>query len=74
MDLTIYHGKNALQYADEQVILVSDGIDMVSEEAARKASQIDMRCVLVQESNDVLEKYLKVQHVNKLEGNFLMEV
>lgn len=66
--------EDSLQYADEQVILVSDGIDMVSEEATRKASQIDMRCVLVQESNDVLEKYLKVQHVNKLEGNFLMEV
>ena len=66
--------EDALQYGDEQVILVSDGIDSVSEEAARKASQIDMRCVLLQESNEILERYLKVQRVDKLEGNFLMEV
>ncbi len=66
--------EDALQYGDEQVILVSDGIDTVSEDAARKASQIDMRCVLLQESNEILERYLKVQRVDKLEGNFLMEV
>jgi uncharacterized protein with von Willebrand factor type A (vWA) domain len=66
--------EDALQYSDEQVILVSDGIDIVSEESARKASKIDMRCVLLQERSEILEKYLKVQHVEKLEGNFLMEV
>ena len=66
--------EDALQYGDEQVIMVSDGIDKVQEDAARKASAIDMRCVLLQESNSILERYLKVQHVNKLEGNFLMEV
>lgn len=66
--------EDALQYGDEQVILVSDGIDTVSEDAARKASQIDMRCVLLQESNEILERYLKVQRVDKLKGNFLMEV
>ncbi len=66
--------EDALQYSDEQVILVSDGIDNVEEAAARKASGIDMRCVLLQESNSILERYLKVQRVDKLEGNFLMEV
>jgi hypothetical protein len=66
--------EDALQYSDEQVILVSDGIDSVDESAARKAGGIDMRCVLLQERSEVLEKYLKVQHVDKLEGNFLMEV
>jgi hypothetical protein len=66
--------EDALQYSDEQVMLVSDGIDSVDEAAARKASQIDMRCILIQENNEILEKYLKVQHVDKLEGNFLVEV
>jgi uncharacterized protein with von Willebrand factor type A (vWA) domain len=66
--------EDAIQYSDEQVILVSDGIDSVEEAAARKASAIDMRCVLLQERNSILERYLKVQHVDKLEGNFLMEV
>jgi hypothetical protein len=66
--------EDALQYGDEQVIMVSDGIDNVEEAAARKASGIDMRCVLLQESNSMLERYLKVQRVDKLEGNFLMEV
>ena len=66
--------EDALQYSDEQVILVSDGIDNVEEAAARKASGIDMRCVLLQESNSILERYLKVQRVDKLEGNFLREV
>ena len=63
-----------MQYSDEQVMLVSDGVDRVDEAAARKASQIDMRCILIQESNTILEKYFRVQHVDKLEGNFLVEV
>ncbi len=66
--------EDAMQYSDEQVMLVSDGVDAVDEGAARKASEIDMRCVLIQESNAILEKYFRVQHVDKLEGNFLVEV
>lgn len=66
--------EDAMQYSDEQVMLVSDGVDRVDESAARKASEIDMRCVLIQESNAILEKYFRVQHVDKLEGNFLVEV
>ena len=66
--------EDAMQYSDEQVMLVSDGVDRVDEGAARKASEIDMRCVLIQESNAILEKYFRVQHVDKLEGNFLVEV
>ena len=66
--------EDAMQYSDEQVMLVSDGVDAVDEAAARKASQIDMRCILIQENNAILEKYLRVQHVDKLEGNFLVEV
>lgn len=66
--------EDALNYDDKKVVLVSDGIDSIDEATASRASHLDFRCVLIGTSNDVLEKYFKVQHVDKLSKNFLMEI
>lgn len=66
--------EDALNYDDKKVVLISDGIDSIDESAASKAAHLDMKCVLIDETNDILEKYFKVQHIKKLDRNFLLDL
>jgi hypothetical protein len=54
---------------------VSDGIDSIDEEVARSCSKMDLTSVLIQTSNDLLEKYTNAVKVQKFTGdNILMEL
>jgi len=65
--------EDALNYEDYRIVLASDGIDEITEQSARNASRLDLKVVLLDTKNPILEKYFKVQHVNELKGNFLLE-
>ena len=64
---------DSLRYRDARVILVSDGIDSVSEESAKRAGQEGMSAVLLHTRSPVIEKHLKSTYIEKFKGNFLLE-
>jgi uncharacterized protein with von Willebrand factor type A (vWA) domain len=60
---------------DYKAVLVSDGIDSIDETVARSCSKMDLTSVLIQTSNDLLEKYTNAVKIERFTGdNILMEL
>ena len=60
---------------DYKAVLVSDGIDSIDETVARSCSKLDLTSVLIQTSNDLLEKYTNAVKIERFTGdNILMEL
>ena len=52
-----------------------DGIDSIDETVARSCSKLDLTSVLIQTSNDLLEKYTNAVKIERFTGdNILMEL
>jgi uncharacterized protein with von Willebrand factor type A (vWA) domain len=60
---------------DYKAVLVSDGIDSIDETVAKSCSKMDLTSVLIQTSNDLLEKYTNAVKIERFTGdNILMEL
>ena len=60
---------------DYKAVLISDGIDSIDETVAKSCSKMDLTSVLIQTSNDLLEKYTNTVKITKFTGdNILMEL
>ena len=60
---------------DYKAVLISDGIDSIDETVAKSCSKMDLTSVLIQTSNDLLEKYTNTIKITKFTGdNILMEL
>lgn len=66
--------EDAIDYGDYRTVVVSDGIDDVDEQATMRAKLHDVKCVLINTTNQTLENHLEVQHIEHFTGNFLLEV
>ncbi len=68
--------EDATKHRDEKVIVVTDGIDMVSEEAVKKAksSNLDITFIFIKTDNELLRKYFPCVKVEKARPSILLEV
>ena len=68
--------EDALKHRDEKIIIVTDGIDEVSEEAARRArsSNLDITFIFIKTDNKLLRKYFPCVYVDKARPSILLEV
>ena len=63
-------------HRDEKVIIVTDGIDEVSEDAvkAAKSANLDITCIFIKTDNVLLRKNFRCIYVNEAKPNILLEV
>ncbi len=69
--------EDAVQYhRNEKIIIVTDGIDNVSEEAVKKAksANLDITFVFIKTDNELLRKNFRCIHLNEARPSILLEV
>jgi len=64
------------KHREEKVVIVTDGIDEVSEEAVKKAksANLDLTCVFIKTDNELLRKNFKSVRVEEAKPSILLEV
>ena len=64
------------KHREEKVVIVTDGIDEVSEEAVKKAKSVnlDLTCVFIKTDNELLRKNFKSIRVEEAKPSILLEV
>jgi uncharacterized protein with von Willebrand factor type A (vWA) domain len=55
----------AKNHRDERIIVITDGIDEVSEEAVRAAKGLDLSCVFIDTDNELLRKNFHCVHLRE---------
>lgn len=68
--------EDALQYRDEKIIVITDGIDQVSEEAVKKAKSagLDITFVFINTDNELLRKNFPHIHIREARPTILLEI
>ena len=63
-------------HRDDKIIIVSDGIDIVSEEAVGKAKSenLDITCVFIQTDNQLLRRNFRCVHLKEAKPTILLEI
>lgn len=67
--------EDSFQYRDRKIVIISDGIDNIQDEAVlKRVARNDVSAILLNTEAPQLEKYVKVNKVDSFSGNFLMKV
>ena len=68
--------EDALKYRDERIIVVTDGIDEVSEESVRKAksANLDISFIFIKTDNSLLKKNFHCIYLEEAKPSILLEV
>jgi len=67
---------DALKFRDERIIVVTDGIDVVSEDAVKKAkaANLDITFIFIKTDNSLLRKNFHCIHLSEARPSILLEV
>ncbi|MEM2512721.1 MAG: hypothetical protein QXU81_00150 [Candidatus Bathyarchaeia archaeon] len=68
--------EDALKYRNDRVIVVTDGIDEISEEAVKKtrSANIDITCFFIKTDNDLLEKNFPCIKIEEAKPDVLLRI
>ncbi|MEM1523383.1 MAG: hypothetical protein QXU69_10160, partial [Thermofilaceae archaeon] len=68
--------EDAVQHRNEKIVVVTDGIDDVSEEAVKKAksANLDITFVFIKTDNALLKKNFRCIHIEEAKPSILLEV
>lgn len=68
--------EDALKYRNNRVIVVTDGIDEISEEAVKKtrSANIDITCFFIKTGNDLLEKNFPCIKIEEAKPDILLRI
>lgn len=68
--------ENALKYRDEKIIIITDGIDVIDEDACKKAKakSLDVSCVLIKTDNPLLKKYFNTVRVEDAKPEVILSL
>ena len=68
--------EDSLNYRDDRIIIITDGIDEVSEESVKKAksANLDITVVFIQTDNELLRKNFKHIHLQEAKPNILLQI
>ena len=68
--------EDALKYRDEKIIIVTDGIDEVSEESVKKAksSNLDITFIFIKTDNSLLKKNFPCIHLKEAKPEVLLQI
>jgi uncharacterized protein with von Willebrand factor type A (vWA) domain len=68
--------EDALKHRDERIIVITDGIDVVSEESVKKAksANLDVTFVFIKTDNDLLRKNFPCVYLKEAKPTVLLEI
>jgi len=68
--------EDALKHRDERIIVITDGIDVVSEESVKKAksANLDVTFVFIKTDNELLRKNFPCIHLKEARPSILLEI
>jgi hypothetical protein len=68
--------EDAIKHRDERIIIITDGIDVVSEESVKKAksANLDVTFVFIKTDNDLLRKNFPCVYLKEAKPSILLEI